>query len=68
MILKLLTLGRLRAEQRSAAQPQILALEKQLFIYKEVLLLGAYLRDDLLCFGIAEQSQYSQSLAAHRVA
>ena len=41
VILKLLTLGGLCAEKRSAAKAQILTLEVELLIDKEILLLGA---------------------------
>ena len=67
MVVQLLPLGRLRAEERSSAQAQILALEIQRLVDQEIFLLRSDLSEDLLRFFIAEQAQDAHRLAAHRV-
>ena len=57
MVVQLLTLGRLRAEERPAAQAQILALQVELLVDQEIFLLRADLRVDLLGLVVAEQTQ-----------
>ena len=64
MVVQLLTLGRLRAEQRTPAQAEIHALEEQLAVNEEILLLRADLRDHLVYVLAAEQMQQTHRLAA----
>ena len=67
MIVQLLTLGRLRAEERPAAQAQILALQIELLVDQEIFLLRADLRVDLLGLVVTEQTQDAHGLTADRV-
>ena len=64
MVVQLLPLGRLCAEERAAAHAKILALLIQRFVDEKILLLRADLRCDLFRFMIAEQPQYAQRLTA----
>ena len=63
VVLQLLALGRLRAQQRAAGQQQVLAGVHHALIHQEVLLLGAH-RDHRRGALIAEQLQHPQRLAA----
>ena len=67
VVVQLLSLGRLRAEQGAAAQPQILPAAIVLLVDEEVLLLRAYLGDDVLGLGVAEQPQDAHALLIQRV-
>ena len=67
MVVQLLTLGRLRAEERPAAQAQILALQIELLVDQEIFLLRADLRVDLLGLVVAEQTQDAHGLTTDRV-
>ena len=62
VVVQLLALGGTGAEQRAAAQLQILALAVYLLVDQEVLLLRAYLRRDMLRLGVAEQPQDTDAL------
>ena len=62
VILQLLTLGRLRAEQRPSRVFQILALIKELLVDQEIFLLRADRRIDVRDVLIAEQVQDPQCL------
>ena len=64
VVLQLLALGSLGAEQRSAAEPQVRALLIELFVHQEVLLLRAHSGDDALAFGVSKQPQDPHCLAA----
>ena len=64
MIVQLLPLGRLRAEERAAAELQILALFIERLIDQEIFLLRADLRRDALRLVVAEQAENAQRLAA----
>jgi hypothetical protein len=57
VIVELVALGRLGAEQRPASGDQIRALEVELLVDQEVLLLGADRREHALRGIVAEQSQ-----------
>ena len=65
MVVQLLPLGGLGAEQRAPAKAQIHALEKQLAIDEEIFLLRADLRRDLLHGFIAEKVQHAHRFAVH---
>ena len=67
VILQLLTLGRRSAEQSAAAQAEILALEIQLFINEEILLLRADRGGDASALSVSEQAQDAQRLAVDRL-
>ena len=68
VVVQLLTLGRLAAEEGAAAQPQILTLEVQLAVNEEILLLGADLRRDLTDVLLAvEKMQQLHRFAANRL-
>ena len=64
VVVQLLSLRRLRAEERPATEPQVLALQIHLLIYKEIFLLRADLRRDLLRLRVAEQAQDAHGLPA----
>ena len=64
VVVEFLTFRRLCTEQCPAAETQILALFKHLFINKEILLLRADLRRDLLNIFIAEQMQNAHCFTA----
>ena len=57
MIVELLALGRLRAEERAAAELQILALFIERLVDQEIFLLRADLRGDALRLVVAEQME-----------
>lgn len=57
VVVQLLALGRLCAEQRPAAQLQIGAAVVHGGVDEEIFLLRADLRDNVLCLGVAEQPQ-----------
>ena len=57
VVIQLLALGRLCAEQRPAAQLQIGAAVVHGGVDEEIFLLRADLRDNVLCLGVAEQPQ-----------
>ena len=68
VVVQLLALGRLAAEEGAAAQPQILTLEVQLAVNEEILLLGADLRRDLTDVLLAvEKMQQLHRFAANRL-
>ena len=64
MIVELLALGRLRAEERAAAELQILALFIERLVDQEILLLRADLRCHAVGLLVAEQAQDAYGLAA----
>ena len=64
VVVQLLSLRRLRAEERPAAQPQVLALEVHLLVDQEIFLLRADLRRHLLRLRVAEQAQDAHGLPA----
>ena len=64
MVVQLLALGRLSAEERPACQAQVLPLQIQLLIHQEVLLLRTHLGRDALRLRIAEQAQDAHCLLA----
>ena len=57
MVVELVALGRLGAEQRAAGRDQVGALEVELLVDQEVLLLGPDRREDALGLRVAEQAQ-----------
>ena len=67
VVLKLLSLGRLRPEERSARENQVFALFVHGAVDKEVFLLGAHLGDDALRRRVAEEPQYAQCLPVERL-
>ena len=67
VVVELVALGRLGAEQRPARGHQVGALEVVLLVDQEVLLLGADGREDLRGLGVAEQRQRADRRARQRV-
>ena len=68
VVVQLLALGRLAAEEGAAAQPQILTLEVQLAVNEKILLLGADLRRDFIDVLLAvEKMQQLHRFAANRL-
>ncbi|CDC68125.1 unknown [Oscillibacter sp. CAG:155] len=67
VILQLLALGGLGAEQRPAAEAQVLPLLVELLIYQEILLLGTHLGGDTLGLRVAEEPQNPDGLTAYLV-
>ena len=65
MIVQLLTLGGLGAEQRPAAQLQVLPALVDGLVHQEILLLRAHLGGDLLDGGVSEEAQDAHCLTAH---
>ena len=67
VVVQLLTLGGLSAEESSSRQPQILPLGIQILGQEEILLLGTDTGNDTLGLGVAEEPQNPQSLPGHLV-
>ena len=67
VVVHLLPLGRLRAEQRAPAEHQILPLVEHGAIHKEVLLLGSHRGAHALDVRVAEQVQHAQRLLVQRL-
>ena len=67
VVLKLLPLGGLRAEEGPAGENQILALVVDGLVHKEVFLLGADRRLDAGDIGVAEELQDAESLPVYRL-
>ena len=62
MVVKLLSLRRLSSEERAPRVAQVFALFVELFIYKEIFLLGADGRRDVRRGVVAEEAQNAQRL------
>ena len=62
VVVHLLTLGRLCAEERASAENQILALFIERLVNEEIFLLGADGGAHAFYVGVAEKSEYAQSL------
>ena len=67
VVVQLLALGGLGAEQSTAAQHQILPAAVHLLIDEEVFLLGAHLCGDVLGLGVAEQPQNADALGVQQL-
>ena len=67
VVVELLALRRLGAEQRAAGDDEVGALEVVLLVDQEVLLLGADRREDVLGGRVAEQRQRADGAARQRV-
>ncbi|OPZ72714.1 MAG: hypothetical protein BWY83_00501 [bacterium ADurb.Bin478] len=60
MVLQLLSLGRFRAQQRSAGDAQVRTQRKKRLVDEKILLLGADGGDNPVGFAVAEEPQYFQ--------
>ena len=67
MVLQLLSLGRFRAQQRSAGDAQVRTQRKKRLVDEKILLLGADGGDHPVGFAVAEQLQYFQRRTAQRL-
>ena len=67
VVLKLLSLGRLRAQKRVAADLQVKPAVEQVLVHKEIFLLRAHSGLYRHRFGIAKRAQHTQSLFVERL-
>ena len=67
MVVQFLTLGGLCAEQRASAELQVLTLVVNLLIDEEILLFGTNLRNNMLYFRIAKQTQDAYTLTVQQL-